>query len=141
MNALSFFNPRFTSDLFDVIDRNFPTGEVSEKCMLPKVDVRETKDAYLLDMDLTGCTDKDVQINLKDRILSISSVKEEKKEEKTEGEFLIKERRTSRFARSFTLPEDINGEKVKAEFKNGLLSVLIPRKPEAQSRSIAIIAG
>ena len=109
--------------------------------MLPKVDVRETKDAYLLDMDLPGCTDKDVQINLKDRILSISSVKEEKKEEKTEGEFLIKERRTSRFARSFTLPEDINGEKVKAEFKNGLLSVLIPRKPEAQSRSIAITAG
>lgn len=141
MNALSFFNPRFTSDLFDVIDRNFPTGEVAEKCMLPKVDVRETKDAYLLDMDLPGCTDKDVQINLKDRILSISSVKEEKKEEKTEGEFLIKERRTSRFARSFTLPEDINGEKVKAEFKNGLLSVLIPRKPEAKSRSIAITAG
>ena len=94
----------------------------------------------ILDMELPGCTDKDVQINLKDRVLSISSAKEQK-EEKTEGEFLIKERRTSRFARSFTLPEDINGEKVKAEFKNGLLSVLIPRKPEAQSRSIAITAG
>lgn len=140
MNTLSFFNPRFTSDLFDVIDRNFSESPADGKNRLPRVDVRETKDAYILDMELPGCTDKDVQINLKDRVLSINSAKEQK-EEKTEGDWLIKERVSSNFSRSFTLPEDIDSEKVSAGFKNGLLSVSIPRKAETKSRAIAITAN
>ncbi|AEE17670.1 Hsp20/alpha crystallin family protein [Treponema brennaborense] len=144
MNSLAFFNPRFTSDLFDVIDRNLadfvPAAETGRAFMNPKVDVRETKDAYVLDMDLPGITEKDVEINLKDRVLSISSVKEEKKEEKKEGEWLIKERRSAAFSRRFTLPQDIDAEKVTAEFKNGVLTIDIPRKPETQAKTIAITA-
>ncbi|WP_428770911.1 Hsp20/alpha crystallin family protein [Treponema sp. HNW] len=141
MNTLSFFNPRFTSDLFDVIDRNFSGTENSSKCSLPRVDVRETKDEYLLDMELPGSSEKDVEINLKDRILSISSVKEDKKEEKLDGEWLIKERVSKSFSRSFTLPEDIDSEKVSAGFKNGLLTISIPRRAQAKARTIAITAG
>lgn len=141
MNTLSFFNPRFTSDLFDVIDRNFSGTENSSKCTLPRVDVRETKDEYVLDMELPGSTEKDVEINLKDRILSINSVKEDKKEEKLDGEWLIKERVSKSFSRSFTLPEDINGEEVSAGFKNGLLTISIPRRAQSKARTIAITAG
>ena len=61
-----------------------------------------------------------------------------KKEEKKEGEWLIKERRSSCFSRRFTLPQDIDAEKVTAEFKHGVLSVDIPRKPEPQPKQIAI---
>lgn len=85
MNSLAFFNPRFTSDLFDVIDRNladFMPAEKNGTSSMPKVDVRETPDAYILDMDLPGVSEKDVDINLKDRVLSISSKKEEKKKKK-----------------------------------------------------------
>ncbi|MGI5174403.1 Hsp20/alpha crystallin family protein [Treponema sp. OMZ 840] len=141
MNTLSFFNPRFTSDLFDVIDRNFSGTQSASKCSLPRVDVRETEAEYLLDMELPGSTDKDVEINLKDRILSISSAKEQKKEEKVDGEWLIKERVSSGFSRSFTLPEDIDSEKVCAGFKNGLLTVRIPRRAQVKPRTIAITAG
>ncbi len=141
MNSLAFFNPRFTSDLFDVIDRNLADlvpSQATPQVVSPKVDVRETPDAYILDMDLPGLTEKDVEINLKDRVLSISSKMEEKKEEKKDGEWLIKERRSSCFSRRFTLPQDIDAEKVTAEFKHGVLSVDIPRKPEPQAKQIAI---
>lgn len=141
MNSLAFFNPRFTSDLFDVIDRNladFVPSQATTSVIPPKVDVRETPAAYILDMDLPGLTEKDVEINLKDRVLSISSKTEEKKEEKKDGEWLIKERRSSCFSRRFTLPQDIDAEKVTAEFKHGVLSVDIPRKPEPQAKQIAI---
>ena len=141
MNSLAFFNPRFTSDLFDVIDRNLSDlvpSQASTPVVTPRVDVRETPDAYILDMDLPGFTEKDVEINLKDRVLSISSKMEEKNEEKKEGEWLIKERRSSCFSRRFTLPQDIDAEKVTAEFKHGVLSVDIPRKPEPQAKQIAI---
>ena len=141
MNSLAFFNPRFTSDLFDVIDRNLADlvpSQATPQVVAPKVDVRETPDAYILDMDLPGLTEKDVEINLKDRVLSISSKMEEKKEEKKDGEWLIKERRSSCFSRRFTLPQDIDAEKVTAEFKHGVLSVNIPRKPEPQAKQIAI---
>ena len=141
MNSLAFFNPRFTSDLFDVIDRNFsnmmPSVEKTGSSV-PKVDVRETKDAYILDMDLPGVSEKDVNISLKDKVLSIASQKEEKTEEKEEGEWLIRERRSASFARHFTLPNDIDAEAVTAEVKNGVLTVIIPRKAETKPRSIAI---
>ncbi len=141
MNSLAFFNPRFTSDLFDVIDRNLADlvpSQATTPVVSPKVDVRETPNAYILDMDLPGMSEKDVEINLKDRVLSISSKMEEKKEEKKDGEWLIKERRSSCFSRRFTLPQDIDAEKVTAEFKHGVLSVDIPRKPETQAKQIAI---
>ena len=141
MNSLAFFNPRFTSDLFDVIDRNLGDlvpSQASTPVVTPRVDVRETPDAYILDMDLPGFTEKDVEINLKDRVLSISSKLQEKQEEKKEGDWLMKERRSSCFSRRFTLPQDIDAEKVTAEFKHGVLSVDIPRKPEPQAKQIAI---
>ena len=141
MNSLAFFNPRFTSDRFDVIDRNLGDlvpSQASTPVVTPRVDVRETPDAYILDMDLPGFTEKDVEINLKDRVLSISSKQQEKQEEKKEGDWLIKERRSSCFSRRFTLPQDIDAEKVTAEFKHGVPSVDIPRKPEPQAKQIAI---
>lgn len=135
MNALSLFNPTFNSEIFDVFDRNF--GATT-----PSVDVRETNDAYVMDMDLPGKSEKDVEINLKDRVLTIGSVEEAKTEEKKTDddgcEYLIRERRSSSFSRRFTLPEDINAEKVEANFKNGVLTITIPRRPEAQARQIAI---
>lgn len=141
MNSLAFFNPRFTSDLFDVIDRNladFVPAQTSSAMISPKTDVRETQDAYILDMDLPGMADSDVEISLKDRVLSISSKKDASEEEKKEGEWLIRERRTMSFCRRFTLPNDIDAEKVSADFAGGVLTINIPRKPETQAKQIAI---
>ena len=157
MNTLSFFNPRFTSDLFDVIDRNFcgmggdTLMEDSRGGYMPRVDVVEKKDDYVLDMELPGLSENDVDINLKDRVLTIAAKKEEKvekneaeaedkKHHKDNKNFLIHERHGYYFSRSFTLPNDIDSDKVSAGFKNGLLTITIPRKPETQVKRIAITA-
>jgi len=143
MNALSLFNPALASDVFDAFDRGFGlcTPLASAAITAPRVDVRETPTAYLMDMDLPGLTEKDVEISLKDRVLTISSIKESSNEEKkTEDgvEYLIRERHSSAFERRFTLPEDIDAENVEANFKNGVLSISIQRKAEAQPRQILI---
>ncbi|MDD7416053.1 MAG: Hsp20/alpha crystallin family protein [Treponemataceae bacterium] len=146
MNTLSFFNPRFTSDLFDVIDRNFSDMDnFGCRTYAPKVDVQATKESYELEMELPGLTEKDVTIDLKDREITIASVddaKEEKKEAKEEvkATYLVKERVASHFSRSFTLPDDIDPEGVNAKFQNGLLTITIPRKAESKARRIAISA-
>jgi len=135
MNSLSLFNPTFTPDVFNFFDRELTRTT-------PNVDVRETETAYVMEMDLPGLSEKDVEINLKDRLLSISSMKEAKKEdekkESTEEHYLIRERRTSSFSRRFTLPEDIDAPHVEANFINGVLTITIPRKPESQPRQIQI---
>jgi HSP20 family protein len=148
MTALGFANPRFTSDIFDVIERNFSNyfDRQSEKASVPKVDVREGPDAYILDMDLPGMTEKDVDVSFKDQILSITAAradsarKDEKASEKTDDKWLVRERVFASFARHFTLPNDIEAESIKAEFSNGVLTITIPRKPEAKRAKIAITA-
>ena len=107
---------------------------------MPHVDVCEKKDSYVLEMELPGYTENDVELDLKDRVLTIASkmkdakkAEKEEKKEAAETVYLVKERRNTTFTRSFTMPEDIDQEKVTAEFKNGLLTVVIPRKAETQT--------
>ena len=95
-------------------------------------------------MDLPGCTEKDVDVDLKENVLTISSHIEDKKEEKGKEEknedvqYLITERRRSQFTRRFSLPQDIDSENISASFKNGVLSVNIPRKALTQPKKISI---
>lgn len=160
MNTLSFFNPRFASDLFDVFDRNFVDFNSNERTpskAMPKVDVIEKSNAYILDMELPGFSEENVTIDLKDRVLSINSKFEKALEKKSDKDteaseekkpdcknkdctFLIRERCTRQFSRQFTLPEDIDNENVTATFKNGLLTITIPKRASSESRRIAISA-
>lgn len=143
MNALSLFNDWLNDDYYGT----------TSKIFVPNVDVAETKDSYVLEMDLPGRAEKDVAIELNDRVLTISSAEEKKAEteeqdaeKKDEGgseaeekpQYLLRERRRSSFSRSFTLPKDIDETGVSANFKNGVLSITIPRKAEAQPRKITI---
>lgn len=139
MNELSFLD-----SLFDNFDGVY--GGNYRGSYVPKVDVMETKDAYTLDMELPGRNEGDVDIQLDRNVLTISSKKTEKIEKKAEKcdehddgkdekcekadepKWLIRERKVCDFSRSFSLPEDANGEEISAAFKNGILTVVIPRK-------------
>ena len=144
MNALSLFNDWLNNDFYGV-DGLCSTSNV------PNVDVTESKDAYTLDMDLPGRTENDVSLELNEGVLTISSEKTETKQiednsdkkEKHENEaektqYLLRERRCTSFRRSFTLPKDIDAEAVTAGFKNGVLTVKIPRKAEVTPKKIQI---
>ncbi len=103
----------------------------------PAVDVKEEDKRYLMEVELPGLTDKDIELKVEDSILTLSSKKEESKEEKKNG-YLLRERRSTEFCRTFVLPQDAERSEVKAEFKNGLLMVDIPKRPEAQPRKIDV---
>ena len=96
-------------------------------------------------MDMPGKTDKDVDIELNQNVLTVSSKDEVKKEEKSdkkdETKWLIRERTVSSFKRSFTLPDDVDSEKLTANVKDGVLTVSMPRKALAQPKHIAITSA
>jgi HSP20 family protein len=104
---------------------------------VPAVDVRETDSEYLMEVELPGLTEKDVEVKLDNNLLTISSQKDEKKEEKKNG-YVLRERRASRFSRSFVLPEAVDREKIAAEFKNGVLHLSFPKVPAAQPKTIEV---
>lgn len=139
MNELSLFDSLFNNTMDNVFD-----GYSYRTTMVPKVDVKETKDSYSLDMELPGRTENDVDIEIDRNTLTIASKKEEVKEENkkekdgSKEKWLIKERRYSSFSRSFQLPEDVDSEGVKASFKNGILNIVMPRKALAAPKRIAI---
>ena len=136
MNELALFN-----NLFDV-DDFLPRFNFAPKMFSPKVDVKETKDAYTLHMDLPGMSEKDVDIELDHNVLTLSSKHEETSEKKSDEnedeKYLIRERRCSSFSRRFTLPDDVSSDNISASFKNGVLTVIIPRVAAPKAKRIAI---
>jgi len=107
---------------------------------MPAVDVRETEKAYILDMELPGYEEKDIEVHVDGSSLSVASKQEEagKANDGEQGTWLIRERQVQSFSRSFKMPENADPEGIGAEFKNGMLCMEIPKKPEAQKRAIQI---
>ncbi len=127
------------TELFDwsrMLD-SFFVDEPVWNTQTPAVDVKEEEKRYLMEVELPGLTDQDIELKVEDNILTLSSKKEESKEQKKNG-YLLRERRSAEFCRTFVLPQDADRAEVKAEFKNGLLMVDIPKKPEAQPRKIDV---
>jgi HSP20 family protein len=106
----------------------------------PRFDVKETNDGYVLKADLPGVREEEVDVSLSGNRLTISGKKEEEHEE--EGEhYYATERTYGSFARSFSLPDSVDGEHVTAEMKDGVLTLNVPKRPEAQPKKISIGKG
>ncbi len=98
-----------------------------------KTDIKEKKDSYVIEMDLPGYEKENINLELKDGYLNVSA-KVEKEEKDDENEtFVHKERFYGHCARSFYVGEQITEEDIKAEFKNGTLRVLVPKKEEKKA--------
>jgi|AP95_1055475.scaffolds.fasta_scaffold04342_2 HSP20 family protein len=103
----------------------------------PRIDVVETSDAYELSIDVPGVEKDAIEINLHERVLSISG--ERVAREIGDNENVVRaERRTGRFHRSFSMPAKINEKKVDARHENGVLFVRIPKSDEVKPRTISI---
>ncbi|HEY7296548.1 MAG TPA: Hsp20/alpha crystallin family protein [Xanthobacteraceae bacterium] len=97
----------------------------------PAVDIAEKENAYEVTADLPGLEDKDVEVELSNGSLTIKGQKHEEKEEKKK-DYYVQERHFGSFERSFSVPEDVDPEKIEASFKKGVLTLTLPKKPEAQ---------
>jgi HSP20 family protein len=115
-------------------------GNGSGRRWIPPMDLVETQDHFVVRADLPGLAEDDISIELEDNVLTISG--ERKHEEKTEKEgFFRIERAFGNFARSLTLPEGVDADAVKADFRNGVLEVEIPKPEQRKPRKVAIGVG
>lgn len=100
---------------------------------LPAVNIREDEKAFYLELAVPGMDKKDLRIEVKDDVLTISSEHKEENNVDKEG-YKRREFSYSSFCRSFYLPEDVNGEKIGANYKDGILNVEIPKLEEEQKK-------
>ena len=126
----SLFDRFFNSDLMDWNMSNF-SGPNST---LPAVNVRETNDDFILEVAAPGMTKKDFKINYQNNTLTISSEKQEEKEDK-KNNYSRKEFSYQSFQRSFTVPGNaVDSEKISATYADGILNVIIPKREEIKPK-------
>ena len=113
---------------FDLFDNFFDEDLFSKKqTSLMKTDIKEKKDKYLVEVDLPGFSKENINLSLKNGYLEISA-KMEKDDKDEEEKYVRRERFYGECSRSFYVGEDVTEEDIKAEFKNGILKIDVPKK-------------
>ncbi len=127
--------PNRLSRMFD--DSFF--GPVRNGRWMPAVTVSETNDELMLSAELPGMAEEDISIELENNVLTIAGNKEDMRTENDEERrYHLVERSYGAFSRSFTLPRTVDGNGIVARFDNGVLTVTLPKVPEAKGRKIEI---
>ena len=126
------FRPFYLSNLFD--DNFFPVFQKSGSSV-PAVNIREDEKNYSLELAVPGMDKKDLKIDINEDVLTISSESKHENEEDRDG-YKRKEFSYSSFARTFYIPENINRDKIEAGYKDGILTVSLPKQEEDKSKII-----
>ena len=128
--ARNAFRPFYMSKLFD--DDFFPVMSNTTSSM-PAVNIRENEKNYTLELAVPGMDKKDLKIDINEDVLTISSETKTETEETSDG-YKRKEFSYSSFCRSFYIPDNVNREKIGAAYKDGILSVELPKMEEEKSK-------
>lgn len=115
-------------------------GAAHERAYVPRFNVRETATDFVFWADLPGVKQDDVQITLTGNELRISGHREEVRKEENDR-CALSECEYGAFTRVFVLPEGAEAEKARAEMKDGVLTLSVPKRPEVQPKQISIKAG
>ena len=109
---------------------------------MPAVDVAEKDKAFEITAELPGMEEKNIEVKVANSTLTIKGEKKEEREEK-EKDYYVSERRFGSFQRSFGLPEGVDADKIEANFKNGVLTITLPKTADAQKqeKTIAVKAA
>ncbi|GAA4960982.1 Hsp20/alpha crystallin family protein [Algibacter aquimarinus] len=118
----------FNRDLPSVFTSNFNTG-----ITLPKVNIKETADAFIVEMAVPGLKKSDFHIDLDNQTLSISTETKNENEHSDEN-YTRREFGYSSFKRTFSLPETVDEDKIKASYNEGILNIHLPKKEEAKQK-------
>lgn len=144
MNSINRCNPnRDFSGLQEHLNRLFESGfqdrsdNSSVTTWAPAVDIYETENELVIKADLPEINEKELDVRLENNTLTIRG--ERKFEQKVkEGSYLRTERTYGSFSRSFSLPNTVNTETIKAEYKNGVLTVELPKRAESKPRQVKV---
>ena len=114
--------------------RNFAAAGQPAALLRPSIDVDETEQAYRVSAELPGLTEKDVELNLRDNALTISGEKRSEREEEKGGRRYA-ERSFGRFERTLPFPTEVDADRVDAVFRNGVLTVTLPKNEKVQDKT------
>ncbi len=128
---------RFFTDFWNTSLANFTGWDEDSTVWTPRVDVKETKDAYELLADLPGLDKKDIKISLQDNVLTLQGERREETKEEEENRYYY-ERQYGAFTRSFRLPEKVDEKNIQAEYKDGVLKITLRKSEEAKAKQIEI---
>lgn len=143
MNISKFRNyqtPAFRSPSFfdDFVMKDLFHHKPATGLTIPSANIKETEKNFIIELAVPGKQKSDFNIHIEDQLLTISS--EKKQEEKIENEkYTRREFVFHAFSRSFTLPDTINQEQVKAAYENGILSIELPKKTEVEKNNKKLI--
>ena len=131
----SLFNEFFNGELME--NQDFDT--MSSESTLPSVNIMDTENSFEIEVAAPGMAKKDFKVELNNNILTISSENENSKEDENQN-YTRKEFSYKSFLRSFRLPENkVDGNKINAKYKNGILFVSLPKKEEAKLKPVRMI--
>ncbi len=124
------YRPFYMSNLLD--DDFFPVFQ-NRNNSKPAVNIREDEKNYVLDLAIPGIDKKDLKIDMHEDVLTISSEKKTENEQETDG-YKRREFSYSSFCRSFYIPENVNTDNIAASYKDGILSVTLPKQEEEKNK-------
>jgi HSP20 family protein len=128
--------PSVMEDFFKPWNPWFTNGGLEKEMTVPAVNISENNDHYTLAVAAPGLKKTDFKIDVEGNMLTISSEKEETRDEK-DGQYTRKEYSYSSFSRSFTLPAEVNQERIEATYADGVLNVTLPKKEEAKKLALS----
>jgi HSP20 family protein len=123
--------PSVFDDFFKPWNEWFDSESLTKTLTVPAVNITEEKDLYKVELAAPGMNKDDFSIDVEGNMLTISASKEEEKEEK-EKKYTRKEYNYASFSRSFTIPEEVNKEKIEARYNEGVLNLVLPKLAEAK---------
>jgi HSP20 family protein len=128
--------PSVMDDFFKPWNEWFNGGNWMKEITVPAVNITEEKDRYTVALAAPGMKKEDFNIAIDGNIMSISSQKEESKEDK-DARYTRKEYSYSSFSRSFTLPDEVNQAAIDAKYEDGILKLMLPKKEEARKPNLS----
>lgn len=104
------------------------------------VNILDNEKSFVIEAEVPGYKEDNISLSVENHVLKISSVDEVKTEEekKEENKYIVREVVRSSFERSFTLPEGVDEDNIKAEYSNGILTVTLPKVPKAEPKKIEV---
>lgn len=144
------YNPTKTygNELYDfdtMLNNLFGTVSTSHR-RSPLVDIVENENSYVIEAEVPGYSQEEIDVQVEDNVLTISAgtaeeTKEGSSEDSEQKEYLVHERKSTEFSRSFALPKDVDVENIEGNYKNGILRLELAKKAEAKPRSIKVKAA
>jgi HSP20 family protein len=139
MTSLTRYNP--FDELFGDLGKGFwvkPLAVPGGPEVSIKVDVAEDDEAYTVHADIPGMKKEDIQVDVDGNVVSLRAETKQEKEEKQGGKLLYSERNYGMVSRSFTLPVEVDEKAARAEYKDGVLNLVLPKKANGGAKRVSV---